>query len=195
MILVIDSYDSFTYNLVQLLGTLHGEVTVRRNDTLGSAEVLALSPDYLVLSPGPGAPSTAGNLLEIVRGCGPHIPTLGVCLGLQAIAEAFGGKVGHAPHLVHGKASPVYHAGDGLFAGLTSPLEAGRYHSLAVDAATLPDSLQVTAHSADGVVMGLAHRDHPVVGVQFHPESVLTPDGPRLVRNFLRMFRRREAVA
>lgn len=195
MILVIDNYDSFTYNLVQLLGTLQDRIEVHRNDALTPDEVLARNPDHLVLSPGPGTPAAAGNLLDIVRVCGPRIPTLGVCLGHQAIAEAFGGRVVPAPSLVHGKASPVYHGGDGLFAGLPNPLEAGRYHSLAVDPASLPPDLVPTAHSADGVIMGLAHRVHPIVGVQFHPESVLTPEGVRLLRTFLRLFRRPEVAA
>ena len=195
MILVIDNYDSFTYNLVQLLGTLQDRIEVHRNDALSPEGVLARNPDHLVLSPGPGTPAAAGNLLEIVRVCGPRIPTLGVCLGHQAIAEAFGGRVVPAPSLVHGKASPVYHGGDGLFAGLPNPLEAGRYHSLAVDSASLPPDLVPTAHSADGVIMGLAHRVHPIVGVQFHPESVLTPEGVRLLRTFLRLFRRPEVAA
>lgn len=195
MILVIDNYDSFTYNLVQLLGTLQDRIEVHRNDALSPEGVLARNPDHLVLSPGPGTPAAAGNLLDIVRVCGPRIPTLGVCLGHQAIAEAFGGRVVPAPTLVHGKASPVYHGGDGLFAGLPNPLEAGRYHSLAVDSASLPADLVPTAHSADGVIMGLAHRVHPIVGVQFHPESVLTPEGVRLLRTFLRLFRRPEVAA
>ena len=195
MILVIDNYDSFTYNLVQLLGTLQDRIEVHRNDALSAEGVLARNPDHLVLSPGPGTPAAAGNLLDIVRVCGPRIPTLGVCLGHQAIAEAFGGRVVPAPSLVHGKASPVYHGGDGLFAGLPNPLEAGRYHSLAVDPASLPPDLVPTAHSADGVIMGLAHRVHPIVGVQFHPESVLTPEGVRLLRTFLRLFRRPEVAA
>ena len=165
MILVIDNYDSFTYNLVQLLGTLQDRIEVHRNDALSAEGVLARNPDHLVLSPGPGAPAAAGNLLDIVRVCGPRIPTLGVCLGHQAIAEAFGGRVVPAPSLVHGKASPVYHGGDGLFAGLPNPLEAGRYHSLAVDSASLPPYVMPTAHSTDGVIMWLAHRVHPIVGV------------------------------
>lgn len=195
MILVIDNYDSFTYNLVQMLGSLHGDVQVARNDALRPDQILALEPDYLIFSPGPGAPDEAGYLLDIVRACAPHIPTLGVCLGHQAIAQAFGGKVVPAPALVHGKATPVYHTGEGIFAGLPNPLEAGRYHSLAVDPNALPDCLEPLAHSADGVLMAALHREFPIVGVQFHPESVLTPQGGQLLRNFLRIFRRKAVLA
>jgi anthranilate synthase/aminodeoxychorismate synthase-like glutamine amidotransferase len=195
MILVIDNYDSFTYNLVQLLGTLNGGLEVRRNDAITPEEVRALSPEYLVLSPGPGTPRHAGNLVEIVRECGPEIPTLGVCLGHQAIAEAFGGRVVPAPILMHGKTSPVYHGGKGVFSGIPNPFEAGRYHSLVVDGACLPASLLPTAHSADGELMAMTHARHPVVGVQFHPESVLTPWGVQIVRNFLRAYRGRAKAA
>jgi anthranilate synthase/aminodeoxychorismate synthase-like glutamine amidotransferase len=195
MILVIDNYDSFTYNLVQLLGTLHEGIEVRRNDAITAGGVLALDPDYLVFSPGPGAPSQAGNLLNIARVCGPQVPTLGVCLGHQAIGQAFGGRVVHAPALVHGKASPVYHAGHALFKGLPSPFEAGRYHSLVVESETLPPELQPIAHAADGELMAMVHATHPIVGVQFHPESVLTPLGMQIVRNFLRIHRRKEVAA
>jgi len=194
MILVIDNYDSFTYNLVQMLGALHGEVEVFRNDALDGGGVLARRPGYLVLSPGPGEPTAAGNLLEIVRTCAPRVPTLGVCLGHQALGLAFGGRVVHAPALVHGKASPVYHGGKGPFSGLPNPFDGGRYHSLVVDAATLPAELVPLAHSADGDLMAMAHATHPAVGFQFHPESVLTPWGTQLVRNFLRQHRRKEAA-
>jgi anthranilate synthase/aminodeoxychorismate synthase-like glutamine amidotransferase len=194
MILVIDNYDSFTYNLVQMLGSLHGEIRVARNDAMTPAQILALDPDYLVLSPGPGEPSAAGHLLGIVETCTTHIPTLGVCLGHQAIAQAFGGGVVPSPTLVHGKASPVYHAGEGLFAGLSNPMECGRYHSLTVDPDSLPECLMPLAHSADGILMALAHRTRPILGVQFHPESVLTPQGAQLLRNFLRIHRRKAAL-
>ncbi len=195
MILVIDNYDSFTYNLVQILGFLHGAIEVHRNDALDPEAILERKPAYLVLSPGPGRPSDAGRLLEIIQRCSPHIPTLGVCLGHQAIAEAYGGRIIAAPQLIHGQASPVYHGGDGLFSGLPQPFEAGRYHSWVVDPESLPDELIVTAHGADGVIMGLAHRCHPIVGVQFHPESILTPVGGRLLRNFLRLFRAPKVAA
>jgi len=194
MILVIDNYDSFTYNLVQMLGALHGEVEVFRNDVLDGAGALARRPDYVVLSPGPGEPAAAGNLLDIVRRCAPVVPMLGVCLGHQALGLAFGGRVIHAPALVHGKASPVYHSGAGLFSGLPNPFDGGRYHSLVVDGATLPTELLPLAHSADGDLMAMAHATHPAVGLQFHPESVLTPWGTQLVRNFLRQHRRKGAA-
>lgn len=195
MILVIDNYDSFTYNLVQLLGTLHERIEVHRNDTITAGEVLARNPDYLVLSPGPGTPDQAGNLLDIARVCGPQVPTLGVCLGHQTIGQAFGARVVHAPTLVHGKASPIHHSGHPLFKGLPSPFEAGRYHSLVVEGETLPPELQPIAHAADGELMAMVHATHPIVGVQFHPESVLTPQGVQVVRNFLRIHRRKEVAA
>jgi anthranilate synthase/aminodeoxychorismate synthase-like glutamine amidotransferase len=194
MILVIDNYDSFTYNLVQLLGTLHEEIQVFRNDAISPEEVLAKAPAYLVLSPGPGTPSKAGNLLDIIRGCSSRIPTLGVCLGHQALGQAYGGNVIHAPNLMHGKASPVYHEGKNIFEGLSNPLEAGRYHSLVVDGDSLPSDLIPLAHSRDGVLMAMSHVKDPIVGLQFHPESVLTPQGTQLVRNFLRLYRRKEAA-
>jgi anthranilate synthase component 2 len=195
MILVIDSYDSFTFNLVQMLGAIHPTVEVRRNDAVTPAEILARAPDYLVLSPGPGEPHRAGALLDIVRGCGPHVPILGVCLGHQAIAAALGGRIAPAPRLMHGKSSPIFHDGQGLFAGLPRPFEAGRYHSLVVDGHTLPAELVPAAHSVDGDLMAVRHTRWPTFGVQFHPESILTPAGGQLLRNFLRVARRRrEAV-
>jgi len=195
MILVIDNYDSFTYNLVQLLGTLHDRIEVHRNDTLTAGEVLARNPDYLVLSPGPGTPSQAGHLLDIAKVCGPQVPTLGVCLGHQALGQAFGGRVVHAPALVHGKTSPIHHSGQAIFKGLPSPFEAGRYHSLVVESETLPPELQPIAHAADGELMAMVHAVHPIVGLQFHPESVLTPLGVQIIRNFLRLHRRKEVAA
>ena len=183
MILLVDNYDSFTYNLAHLFQELGAEVTVLRNDAVGADEADRLAPSHLVISPGPGRPSDAGASLDIVRRIGPRVPTLGVCLGHQAIVEAFGGEVGQARRLLHGKASPVSHDGRGIFAGLPDPLEAGRYHSLAATA--VPGSLEVCATADDGEVMAVRHRELPVVGIQFHPESVLTPDGPALGRNFL----------
>lgn len=183
MILLVDSYDSFTYNLAHLLQMTGAEVRVIRNDRITADEAEALKPSHLVLSPGPGRPADAGNLMDIVGRLAPRVPTLGVCLGHQAIVEAFGGKVGAARTLVHGKASSVRHHGTGLFAGLASPLEGGRYHSLA--ATEMPASLEVTAVAEDDEVMAVRHRDLPVFGIQFHPESVLTPMGPRIVDNFL----------
>jgi anthranilate synthase component 2 len=183
MILLVDNYDSFTYNLAHLFGALGAEVTVLRNDALDADAAERLAPSQLVLSPGPGRPADAGATVAIVRRLAPTTPTLGVCLGHQAIVEAFGGEVGYARELLHGKASPVLHDGTGLFGGLPRPFEAGRYHSLA--ATRLPGELEPTAYAEDGEVMAVRHRSLPLVGVQFHPESVLTPDGPALARNFL----------
>jgi anthranilate synthase component 2 len=183
VILLIDNYDSFTYNLAHLFGALGVEVNVRRNDELDADEAERLAPSHLVVSPGPGRPADAGVSIDVVRRLGAFTPTLGVCLGHQAIVEAFGGEVGYARELLHGKASPVEHDGTGLFTDLPAPFDAGRYHSLA--ATHLPDVLEPTAYAEDGEVMAVRHRTLPVVGVQFHPESVLTPDGPALARNFL----------
>jgi anthranilate synthase/aminodeoxychorismate synthase-like glutamine amidotransferase len=183
MMLLVDNYDSFTYNLAHLFGALGVEVKVLRNDELDADEAERLRPSQLVVSPGPGRPANAGASIEIVRRLGPTTPTLGVCLGHQAIVEAFGGEVGYARELLHGKASPVQHDGTGLFDGLPQPFDAGRYHSLA--ATRLPDVLEPTAYADDGEVMAVRHRELPIVGVQFHPESVLTPDGSALARNFL----------
>jgi para-aminobenzoate synthetase component II len=183
VILLVDNYDSFTYNLAHLFQELGAEVTVLRNDAVDADEAERLAPSHLVISPGPGRPAAAGASVDIVRRLGPRVPTLGVCLGHQAIVEAFGGEVGQARRLLHGKASPVSHDGTGIFTGLPDPLEGGRYHSLA--ATSVPDELEVCARSDDGEVMAVRHRELPVVGIQFHPESVLTPDGPALGRNFL----------
>jgi anthranilate synthase component 2 len=180
---MVDNYDSFTYNLVHLLEELGAEVLVRRSDELAPEEARALAPDRLVVSPGPGRPAAAGRSLELIRLLGPATPTLGVCLGHQAIVEAYGGEIGAAKALLHGKASRVRHDGRGIFAGLPLELEAGRYHSLATT--RVPAELEVSARTADGEVMGVRHRTHPVEGVQFHPESVLTPEGPRMLENFL----------
>ena len=183
MLLMLDNYDSFTYNLVHLFQELGVEVRVFRNDAITVDEAEALEPTHLVVSPGPGRPEDAGVSVELIRRLGPQVPTLGVCLGHQAIVEAFGGDIGQAKALLHGKSSPVEHDGKGVFAGLPDPFEAGRYHSLA--ALTVPDDLEVTARSPDGEVMGVRHRALPIEGVQCHPESVLTPLGPELGRNFL----------
>ena len=183
MILLVDNYDSFTYNLAHLFQELGAEVTVLRNDAVDADEAERLAPSHLVISPGPGRPLDAGASVDIVRRLGPRVPTLGVCLGHQAIVEAFGGEVGQAQRLLHGKASSVSHDGAGIFEGLPDPLEAGRYHSLA--ATSVPDELEVCARSDDGEVMAVRHRELPVVGIQFHPESVLTPHGPAIGRNFL----------
>jgi anthranilate synthase component II len=183
VILLIDNYDSFTYNLAHLLEELGAEVKVVRNDKIDADEAERLAPSHLVISPGPGRPENAGVSLEIVERLGPRVPTLGVCLGHQAIIEAFGGEVGQAQRLVHGKASEIAHDGQGLFLGLPDPLQGGRYHSLA--ATRVPEELEVCATTEDGEVMAVRHRELPVVGIQFHPESVLTPDGPALAKNFL----------
>jgi anthranilate synthase/aminodeoxychorismate synthase-like glutamine amidotransferase len=183
VLLLIDNYDSFTYNLAHLFGELGTEVWVRRNDAITVDEAERLGPSHVVVSPGPGRPEAAGVSEEIIRAFAGRGPVLGVCLGHQAIVTVFGGGVGAAQTLVHGKSTEVSHDGLGLFAGLPQPLEAGRYHSLA--ATTVPDSLEVTATAADGEVMAVRHRELRVDGVQFHPESVLTPDGPALARNFL----------
>jgi anthranilate synthase component II len=183
MILLIDNYDSFTYNLAHLFAELGAEVDVRRNDAIDADEAERLAPSHLVVSPGPGRPADAGATPEIVRRLASRTPTLGVCLGHQAIVEAFGGEVGPAKTLVHGKASVISHDGRGLFAGLPEDFLAGRYHSLA--ATSLPDELELSASCSEEEVMAVRHRTLPVNGVQFHPESVLTPIGPDLARNFL----------
>ena len=183
MILLVDNYDSFTYNLVHLFEELGAEVVVRRNDQVTVEEAELLRPDRLVVSPGPGRPADAGVSVELVRRLGPTTPTLGVCLGHQAIVEAFGGEVGPAQALLHGKASRVRHDGHGVFRGLPEVIDVGRYHSLAATA--VPTELVVTSRTDDGEVMGVRHAVHTIEGVQFHPESVLTPDGPVLARNFL----------
>lgn len=184
MVFVLDNYDSFTWNLVQYMGELGADLTVRRNDELTVDQVEALAPERIVLSPGPCTPQEAGISIELIRRMAGKVPILGVCLGHQAIVEVFGGEVGYARELLHGKASPVRHEGGGLFTGLPQPFDAGRYHSLA--ATRLPDVLEPTAFADDGEVMAVRHRTLPVAGVQFHPESVLTPDGPALARNFLK---------
>ncbi len=183
MILLIDNYDSFTYNLAHLFGELGAEVTVRRNDEIDAGEAERMRPSHLVISPGPGRPDAAGATLEIVRRLSGRVPTLGVCLGHQAIAESFGGEVGPARELVHGKTGLVRHDGRGLFRGLPPAFEAGRYHSLAVT--RVPAELEVSATAPDGEVMAVRHRELPIEGIQFHPESILTPSGPQLAKNFL----------
>jgi anthranilate synthase component 2 len=182
---VIDNYDSFTYNLVQYLGELGASTTVFRNDAVSAATLAAMGPAAVVISPGPGTPDTAGISLEVVCLLGPATPLLGVCLGHQAVGQAYGGRVIRAPAVMHGKVSRIHHAGAGLFAGLPDPLEATRYHSLVVERASLPAELELTAWTEDGLVMGVRHRRHPVEGVQFHPESIATPQGKTLLRAFL----------
>lgn len=187
MILVIDNYDSFTYNLVQMLGALGAEVEVHRNDEITVEEVLAREPAGVVISPGPCGPGEAKNSPDVLRKVGPLCPVLGVCLGHQIIGAVYGARVERAPLPMHGKVSRIHHDSSGVFTNVSNPLEVGRYHSLAVIEATLPPELVVTARSEDGVVMGLRHTEHPVEGVQFHPESILTPDGEMILSNFLRI--------
>ena len=187
MILVIDNYDSFTYNLVQYLGELGEDVEVRRNDEITIEDIEEKLPSRIVISPGPGCPGDAGISLSLLTHFAGRIPMLGVCLGHQAIGEAFGGRVVRASKVVHGKASEVLHDGKSIFRELDSPFKAGRYHSLVVERESLPDCLEVSAETPDGVIMGLRHREKHVEGVQFHPESILTPQGKKLLRNFLQL--------
>ena len=189
MLLMIDNYDSFTYNLVHYLGELGAKLAVHRNDAITIDEVRALDPDAIVLSPGPCTPNEAGICLDLIRELGAEVPILGVCLGHQSIGQAHGGVVRRANQLMHGKTSDVVHQGLGLFDGLPSPFRASRYHSLIVERATLPADLCVTAETEDGVIMGLQHVRHPVHGVQFHPESIASEHGHALLRNFLRLAR------
>jgi anthranilate synthase/aminodeoxychorismate synthase-like glutamine amidotransferase len=184
VIAVIDNYDSFTYNLVQYFGELGAEVCVYRNDAVTARQLDAMGPSHIVISPGPGEPSDAGVSNDVIRELGQKRPVLGVCLGHQCMGEVFGGTVVRAPRLVHGKTSPIYHYGDGLFVGLPSPFDATRYHSLIVSE-PLPETLEITAFTTEGEVMGLRHRTLPIFGVQFHPESILTHGGKQILRNFL----------
>jgi anthranilate synthase/aminodeoxychorismate synthase-like glutamine amidotransferase len=184
-VLVIDNYDSFVYNLVQELGELGAEPVVHRNDAIDVEGIRAAEPDAVLISPGPGRPEDAGISMSVVEQLAGELPILGVCLGHQAIGQVYGGKIVTAPTLMHGKTSSIHHDGGGVFLGLPDPFVATRYHSLVVDPATVPEELEVTATTADGVVMGLRHRELDVEGVQFHPESFLTPSGPSLLSNFL----------
>jgi anthranilate synthase/aminodeoxychorismate synthase-like glutamine amidotransferase len=185
VILIVDNYDSFTYNLAQYFGELGCPVIVKRNDTISLDEISALRPTHICISPGPGRPAQAGLSNEIVRRFGPKLPVLGVCLGHQCIGEVFGGKIVTAPRLLHGKTSQIQHDGRGVFANLPSPFEATRYHSLIVSPDSVPDCLEITARTSEGEIMGLRHRDLPVHGVQFHPESILTTEGKKLLANFV----------
>ena len=185
MLLLIDNYDSFTYNLAQYFGELGCELLIERNDEISLDEIAELAPERICISPGPCTPREAGITKEVVLRFGPEIPILGVCLGHQCVAEAYGGKVVRAPRLMHGKASMIRHNGSALFSDLPTPFEAGRYHSLIVERSSFPTSLEITAESDDGEIMALHHREFPVQGVQFHPESVLTRDGKKILRSFL----------
>jgi anthranilate synthase/aminodeoxychorismate synthase-like glutamine amidotransferase len=184
-VLLIDNYDSFVYNLVQELGELGAEPLVHRNDAIDMDGIRAVGPDAIVISPGPGRPESAGISMEVVRAFAGEIPILGVCLGHQCIGEVYGGTTVSAPTLMHGKTSEIHHDGTGVFAGLTNPFVATRYHSLVIEPGSVPAALEVTARTSDGVVMGFRHRELAVEGVQFHPESILTPSGPNLLANFL----------
>lgn len=185
MLLVIDNYDSFTYNLVQYFGELGAEMLVKRNDAITLDEIRELSPSRICISPGPGTPSEAGISCDVIKEFGPKIPIFGVCLGHQSIGQVYGGEVVRAEILMHGKTSQIFHEGKSVFAGLENPFVATRYHSLIVKKETLPDCLEITAWTDDGVIMGLRHKEFPVHGVQFHPESILTESGKEILRNFL----------
>jgi len=185
MILVVDNYDSFTYNLVQYLGELGAELEVFRNDKFTLGKVESLKPDHIVISPGPCTPNEAGLSKDVIQEFGEHIPTLGVCLGHQCIGAVYGGVVTRAPYVMHGKTSLIHHNGETIFQGIPNPFEATRYHSLIVQRKDLPDALEVTAWNDENLIMGLKHKEHPVWGVQFHPESILTPQGKNLLKNFL----------
>jgi anthranilate synthase/aminodeoxychorismate synthase-like glutamine amidotransferase len=187
MVFVLDNYDSFTYNLVQYMGELGAEMTIRRNDELTVDEVEALAPERILLSPGPCTPQEAGISIDLIKRFAGKVPVLGVCLGHQAIGAAFGGDVIRAPKLMHGKTSEVEHDGKTIFTGIASPMTCTRYHSLIVSENNLPKELEISARTADGTIMGLRHREYQVEGVQFHPESVLTDDGKRLIKNFLEL--------
>lgn len=185
MLILIDNYDSFTYNLYQIVAQNHADVMVVRNDKLSVAEILALNPSHIILSPGPGRPEAAGICVDLIRALPANIPLLGVCLGLQAIARAFGTQVVAAPELVHGKSTLIFHQRQGIYRGLALPFSAGRYHSLLVDRRSLSAHLQIESETADGLIMGIRHQYLPVFGVQFHPESILTPMGSRIIQNFM----------
>jgi anthranilate synthase/aminodeoxychorismate synthase-like glutamine amidotransferase len=195
MILVIDNYDSFTYNLVQYFGMLGAEVAVYRNDAISLDAIGALSPAAIVISPGPCSPEKAGISVDVIRRFHDRVPILGVCLGHQAIGHAFGARVVRAQRVMHGKTSPIRNDGRTIFRGLPSPFEAGRYHSLLVERESLPECLTVSADTEEGEIMGLRHRDYPVEGIQFHPESILTPKGKRIIRNFLDSISKQEVAA
>jgi len=187
LLLLIDNYDSFTYNLFHYLGQLGAEVVVKRNDELTVAEALAMHPEAIVLSPGPCTPNEAGICLDLVRTAGPILPILGVCLGHQAIGQVYGGRIVRAPEPVHGKVSRIHHGGRSVFRGLNNDFVATRYHSLTIEPSSIGNDLEVTAHADDGVIMGVIHKRHPVHGVQFHPESIASENGHALLQNFLRI--------
>lgn len=187
MLLIIDNYDSFTYNLVQYFGELGVEMKIVRNDAVSIDEIKAIKPTRICISPGPCTPNEAGISCEVIRELGASVPILGVCLGHQSIGQVYGGKIVRADRLMHGKTSPIHHRHDGVFAGLAEPFIATRYHSLTVEKSSVPECLEVNAWTDEGEIMGLKHKEHPVHGVQFHPESILTEDGQRLLANFLKL--------
>lgn len=186
MILIIDNYDSFTYNLVHLIGARTNDYKVIRNDVMDIEGITALAPDRILISPGPGRPADAGITEAVIDRFGPNVPILGVCLGHQAIGEVYGARVGYAPELMHGKTSRIFHDGKTVFNGLSQGFDATRYHSLILEADSIPDCLEISARTKDGVIMGVRHREYPVEGIQFHPESILTDEGPKLVLNWLK---------
>jgi len=187
MILVIDNYDSFTYNLVQLIGKVNTDIVVKRNDEITVEAIADLAPSGIVISPGPGRPENAGVTVDVIKSLGSRIPILGVCLGHQAIGVAFGGRVIHAPSLMHGRTSAISHCGQSIFDGVENPFVATRYHSLVISPSDFPPELQITAQTGDGVIMGVSHRQLPIEGVQFHPESILTDEGEKIIRNWLKV--------
>jgi len=195
MIVLIDNYDSFTYNLVQIMASQGGDLKVFRNDDIDVAGVEALNPDGVVISPGPCTPNEAGVSVDVIKAFSGKVPLLGVCLGHQSIGVAFGGKVVGAQRIMHGKTSMVEHDGSALYKGMRNPFPAGRYHSLSIMEDSMPDCLEIVARSDDGEIMGVSHKEHPTYGIQFHPESVLTPSGKRLLRNFLEMVEEKKSQA
>jgi anthranilate synthase component II len=188
MILVIDNYDSFTYNLVQMVGKMAPNIRVIRNKDMSVDEIAALKPHGIILSPGPGRPEDAGVTVDVVKKLGTKIPILGVCLGHQSIGFAFGAKITHAPSIMHGRTSEVIHSGDTILHSVPSPLIAGRYHSLVISPEQFPDELKISARTHDGIIMGITHRKYPIEGIQFHPESILTEDGPTILHNWLEVY-------
>ena len=187
MILVLDNYDSFTFNLVQLLGKCRNDIVVKRNNEVRVKEVMEMNPERILISPGPGRPEDAGITIDLIRACGERTPILGVCLGHQAIGIAFGGKVVYAPSLMHGRTSQIHHDQEGVYKGVGTPFTATRYHSLVISPDNIPPALQVTAQTDDGVIMGVRHREYPIEGVQYHPESILTEPGEQIIRNWLQV--------